>query len=221
MPRDASDGFALPLGAVQNSFKYRVVAGSVTSPTYQVTVARAPRVTRIDIDYTYPLDPGLLPRHEEDSGDIYAQNVNIDGSLGVPSTCTISTYCVGAPNSVGPGASIGMEGSTSVALNDLLLTASGCPPHKSAIFLYGSTQVQVPLGDGFRCVGGTLKRLRPATSTDALGNFSRHADYTQPPMNSGAGQILPGSTWNFQLYYRDTGGSGINLSNGMQASFCP
>ena len=54
------------------SFRYRVVAGPVTSPTYDVTVARAPRVTRIDVEYTYPAGLRLPPRTEEDGGDIYA-----------------------------------------------------------------------------------------------------------------------------------------------------
>jgi hypothetical protein len=164
--------------------------------------------------------------HDErtDSGDIYVQNANVDGSLGPPSACDGSTYCVGAPNSVGLGASIAWSGSTSLALNDFVLHATGAPAHKTALFVYGSTQVQVPLGDGFRCIGGTVKRIQPAGSTDGAGAFSRYFDFTQPPANSGSGQILPGSTWNFQLYYRDPQGplgSGINLSNGLSASFCP
>src|SRR2546426_10093279 len=68
-----SDGkFRLALESVTSGFNYRVVAGTVTSPTYAVTVARAPRVTRIDVDYTYPAALRLEPRTEEDSGDIYA-----------------------------------------------------------------------------------------------------------------------------------------------------
>ena len=68
--RPASSACRSP--SVAASFKYRVVAGAVTSPTYEVTVAGPPRVTRIDVDYTYPAGLGLPPRTEEDSGDIYA-----------------------------------------------------------------------------------------------------------------------------------------------------
>jgi len=71
----ASDGggrFHLQLNAVTAPFTYRVVAGSVTSPPYTVAVVHAPRVTRIDVDYTYPAGLGLQPRTEQDSGDIYA-----------------------------------------------------------------------------------------------------------------------------------------------------
>ena len=64
--------FHLVLESVTSGFQYRVVAGAVTSSTYAVTVAHAPRVTRIDVDYTYPAALRLKPRTEEDSGDIYA-----------------------------------------------------------------------------------------------------------------------------------------------------
>jgi hypothetical protein len=164
--------------------------------------------------------------HDErtDAGDIYAQDANEDGTLGPNGTCGGTPYCVGAPNSVGPGASIGWSGSTSLALNDFVLHATGTPPHKTALFVYGSSQVQVPLGDGFRCIAGVVQRLLPAGTTDGGGAFARHVDFTQPPANSGNGQILPGSTWNFQLYYHDPagpGGSGFNLSNALSTAFCP
>ena len=53
-------------------FKYRAVAGTLTSPTYSIAVAQPPRVTRIDLEYTYPASLGLKPRSEPDGGDIYA-----------------------------------------------------------------------------------------------------------------------------------------------------
>ena len=67
-----SGTFRLPLDAVTVPFHYRVIAGKVTSPTYAITVARPPRVTRVDLEYTYPASLGLTPRLEQDSGDIYA-----------------------------------------------------------------------------------------------------------------------------------------------------
>ena len=64
--------FRVALDGVSVPFHYRVIAGKVTSPTYAITVARPPRVTRIDLDYTYPASLGLKPRSEQDSGDVYA-----------------------------------------------------------------------------------------------------------------------------------------------------
>lgn len=72
MASDGAGRFRLALEAVTSSFTYRVTAGSASSPEYSVTVARAPRVTRIDIDYSYPPALGLAARVEKDGGDIYA-----------------------------------------------------------------------------------------------------------------------------------------------------
>ena len=72
MSKDASGRFRLAIEPVTGPFRYRVVAGPATSPTYAVAVSHPPRVTRIDVDYTFPPSLGLKPRTEEDSGDIYA-----------------------------------------------------------------------------------------------------------------------------------------------------
>ena len=72
MPQDESGVFRAALEAVSDSFKYRVVAGGFTSPAFEITVARPPRITRIDVEYQYPDGLGLKPRKEEDGGDIYA-----------------------------------------------------------------------------------------------------------------------------------------------------
>jgi len=71
-PEPRIEGFGHRLDAVTSSFKYRVVAGAVTSPTYDVTVVHPPRVSRIDVSYTYPAGLKLAPRTEADAGDIYA-----------------------------------------------------------------------------------------------------------------------------------------------------
>ncbi len=72
MATDGSGRFTLSVEAVGVSFKYRVVAGAVTSPTYEIRIVQAPRVARIDLEYTYPPALRLPRRTEEDSGDIYA-----------------------------------------------------------------------------------------------------------------------------------------------------
>ena len=65
MTSDAAGSFRLILPAVGASFKYRVVAGAVTSPTYEVAVSIPPRVARIDLHYTYPPGLRLAPRTED------------------------------------------------------------------------------------------------------------------------------------------------------------
>ena len=72
MAATRSGRFQFTLESVTAPFKYRVLAGPITSATYSISVAHPPRVTRIDVDYIYPSSLGLKPRTEEDSGDIYA-----------------------------------------------------------------------------------------------------------------------------------------------------
>ncbi len=72
MQAESGGGFRLAMPPAAADFQYRVVAGSITSPVYRVTVAHPPRVTRIDVDYAYPPALGLPPRTETDSGDVYA-----------------------------------------------------------------------------------------------------------------------------------------------------
>ncbi len=130
-----------------------------------------------------------------------------------------TSYCDTAPNSAGPGALMVWSGSTSASANDLVLMASGAPPNKPAIFFYGADQTQVPFGDGFRCVGTPIFRL-PVISTDPLGNASFPLDITA--ITNPGGQIQPGDTWNFQLWYRDPshGSAGYNVSDGLEVLFC-
>jgi hypothetical protein len=81
----------------------------------------------------------------------------------------------------------------------------------------------VPFGDGFRCVTNPVHRLVPPQAFDGGGGALRHLDFTQPPADAGPGQIVAGSTWYLQAWYRDpaAGGAGFNLSDGLRASFCP
>jgi len=131
-------------------------------------------------------------------------------------------YCVTSPNSAGAGAEMDSAGSSSIAANTFTLVANGAPPSVAGLFVYGSNQVQVPFGNGFRCVGGDVQRLSVGV-TDATGHAERTLDFNLPPVGSGPNAILPGSTWNFQFWYRDAAplGAGFNLSDGLSVPFLP
>ncbi len=162
-------------------------------------------------------------RNAGNGADMYAQNVNCDGTLGNTSPCGATSYCVAAPNSVGPGAQIGSSGSTCTALNDFTLTCNGLPPNTNGLWFYGANAGQIPFGNGFRCVTGSVFRLGPAQTVGAQGTTSRFVDLNVPPASGGASAITGGSTWRFQFWYRNPagGGAGFNLSNGLEAVFCP
>lgn len=66
-----TDGFAVALDRVDESFSYSVTAAGAASREYTITVIRPPRVERIALRYEYPPAFGMKPREEEDGGDIY------------------------------------------------------------------------------------------------------------------------------------------------------
>jgi hypothetical protein len=132
----------------------------------------------------------------------------------------LENYCTATTNSSLGAARMSATGSTSVGSNDLILAAEPVPAGQPGLFYYGAQEALVPFGNGFRCVGpgaGALYRL-PIQS--AVGNRLSHAlDLDAPPLSSG--QVLPGSTWHFQAWFRDpfAAGSFFNLSDGLRARF--
>lgn len=140
-----------------------------------------------------------------------------DLSVIVPPCPAPQTYCVGAPNTVGGGAQMGYSGTGNLVLNNLQLFVYACPPHTSGLFFYGTTAVQTPFGNGFRCVGGSTVRLGIQT-TDTFGDATLPLDLNNLP----GGAALPGQVRNFQFWYRNpaAGGAGFNLSNGLSVTIC-
>ena len=98
---------------------------------------------------------------DEDTGKVFVMDL-----------AAAARYCVGAPNSVGPSAFFGTNGTTHVSHDNLLLLAAGAPAGQFGLFYYGPEAVQVPFGDGYRCVGGGatgLFRLNPPAQIDGSG----------------------------------------------------
>ena len=135
-----------------------------------------------------------------------------------PSDSIGTSFCMANANSSGTPALIRAEGSNVVADNDFTLITEGLPAGVSALHFLGPNQVQVPFGDGFRCVGGQTTRVQPVQSANALGVTTRTIDLTAAPA---AGLIVPSADLNFQLWYRDgpAGMSGFNLSDGVNVVF--
>lgn len=130
-----------------------------------------------------------------------------------------TTYCPTSLNSSGVSARIGYTGTPSMALDNLRLATTGCPANRPALYFMGPNQIQAPFGDGWRCVGGAIKRFN-VINTGGSGTPTQNIDFDVAP-----GDIINlGSTWNFQCWFRDPpgpGGSGYNLSDGLSVTFCP
>jgi len=155
----------------------------------------------------------------------------------------ITTYCFGDEgdcpcgpyigggclNSAGMVALLTGSGTTSVAADDLVLTTTQLPVNAFAMTFMGFQGGSTTFGNGSLCVsapGSKLFRYKPAQNSDAGGSISLGpgiVNYSQWFAVDG-GNVLPGSTWYFQTYYRDTGGqcnSNFNFSNALRVDFTP
>ncbi|MBI5362039.1 MAG: PD40 domain-containing protein [Planctomycetes bacterium] len=114
----------------------------------------------------------------------------------------------GCANSVNTaGGFLGTTGAT--ATDDVVLRGSGMPATAACIYLQGDALADVVFGDGVRCTGGALLRLR--TKVNAAG-LSAFPDSTDTITLSARGGVVPGSgarRW-YQTYYRNA-----------SAAFCP
>ena len=129
-------------------------------------------------------------------------------------------FCQTAPNSSGAGAVMSAFGSSSHTANDLQLSVESAAPNQFGVFFFGQTPIQIPFGDGFRCIGNGAFRLNVVT-TDGAGSADWSIDVTdieQPTTNLDVAE-----TWYFQFWFRDPffGGTGFNLSDGLRVIYCP
>ncbi|MCP3914872.1 MAG: pentapeptide repeat-containing protein [bacterium] len=126
----------------------------------------------------------------------------------VPSPCPgIGTsYCSpAAQNSTGRPGSITATGSPVAAQNDLTLAAFDLPPSQFGYFLTSQTEGQngVPGSSGFICLAGNIGRFSTPPQIIQGPAGSIQIDLASMPVNPPQA-ALPGETWNFQCWYRDS-----------------
>lgn len=187
----------------------------------------------------------------EDAVDI-ALGISSDADFnGIPDECEVigGSYCycpspkgpcgnhapsAGCINGTGQGSLLAvLSGSGSVTLDDLAIRATSAPPSQPGLFFMGGAAIELPFGNGLRCVGSGgvgLHRYQP-TSSGPLGQYElspatlgmgivAKSQSLFPP----SGWIQPGATWYFQAWFRDPSGPcalGYNLSNGLWVTFTP
>ncbi|MFN0007996.1 MAG: FG-GAP-like repeat-containing protein [Planctomycetota bacterium] len=136
-----------------------------------------------------------------------------DGSLATPCPCANSgAIGHGCASSRNPdGAALTSTGTTSP--DTVVLTSWGEPPNSLSIFLQGNASIAngVVFGDGLRCTGGSLKRLRARNASGGVVSFPVPGDPSITARSATLGDsIAPGSTRYYQTYYRD-----------VSTTFCP
>ena len=77
--------------------------------------------------------------------------------------------------------------------------------------------MQIPFGNGFRCIGGSTQRLQPVRQTDSAGTARRALDIAIEPVLSDIAKVAP-VTMNFQFWHRDAMGS-TNLTDAVEVEF--
>jgi len=141
-----------------------------------------------------------------------------------PPACSPVSFCSSTPDSSGGAAQMSILGSCSVAANNFTLAASTVP-NTIGIFFYSAGQTNggagIPFGNGLRCIGSAgnpIFRLPPQATSVHLLTHTLDFNSLTP-----SGQILPGSIWNFQAWFRDpqAGGAPFDLSDGVQVTFQP
>jgi hypothetical protein len=156
--------------------------------------------------------------------EIEGETPKDDGLSGDPALLTgctgnIVVRCPATVNSTGNAATLAGTGVPSVSQTGLTLSVSSAPADRPVQFLYSSSPVQLPFGDGWLCVSpySGVRRLSAVLLTDGSGAVSIAPDFAGSP-------IAALSTWHFQAWFRDTGavgGSGINTTNALRITFCP
>jgi hypothetical protein len=130
-------------------------------------------------------------------------------------------FCAATPSAGGLICSMASTGSVSVSENDFTLIAATGPGEARGLFLCGPARAQLPFGDGYLCISPFFPgifRLQPPVVASPDGVFSRTLDLQDLPTGC---VITPGSTWYFQLWFRDAGPVGFHTSNGLAVPFAP
>lgn len=141
--------------------------------------------------------------------------------------CGNSDPTAGCANSTGSGALMSPTGTSSVAADDLRLITNGLPAGSFGLGFMGPGVIgPVPFFDGLLCAGGPHFRYNITNGGVAgvavLGpGIVAYSQSNFPPN----GQIMPGDTWGFQHWYRDTGaspcGTDVNTSSAVRVRFRP
>jgi DNA-binding beta-propeller fold protein YncE len=129
-------------------------------------------------------------------------------------------YCPGRPSSIGVAGRLEPTGSTSVTLNSAGLLATRLPASTVSALWFGKQSTWQTFGDGLLCITG--ERYTPGLlPVDPTGAAFQPLDFLGSPQQGGV--IDAGSTWYFQVWYRDPAsvGAGYNTTNGVKLTFQP
>ena len=129
-----------------------------------------------------------------------------DGSAGACPCGNLGAPGHGCDNSAATGgARLSGTGDASLASDGLVLSTTNELASALTIVLQGDVAIApTPFGDGLRCAGGTLKRLRVESAVAGSIVYRDGAETSVSTQSALLGDTLaPGSTRIYQVYYRD------------------
>jgi hypothetical protein len=137
--------------------------------------------------------------------------------------CGFSTYCPATANTSGLPGVLTAVGLPTLAAQTLTLEASQLPMNQFGYLIASPTQDFVPFfegGDGNLCLGTPLSYFRSLVQTSGfVSTMSFPIDFDDLPRGT---VFLPGSTWNFQVWFRDVGDAPAhNTTHAVQVAWCP
>ncbi len=155
----------------------------------------------------------------QSSSNIYGGHYRLD-----PTDCVSRAYCNPAvPNSTGEFGRLRVRGSHLASAGAVIMQADQLPNFQFGFFICatGTNSFIPPGSNGRLCLGGTLGRfLGPGQvqSTGSNGGFSLGVSTAAMPTTP-AQAVLPGQTWFFQAWHRDTVGAGSNFTRAGAVQF--
>ena len=131
-----------------------------------------------------------------------------------------TVICTTGANSTGVGATIAASGSPMVSANNFTVTSANLPLNQFGIYVTSMTNV--PIGSNNLCLGGMIGRFTQPSqilSSGPTGTFSFTPDLGSFPQGNGTVAVMPGETWSFQAWFRDTVAPGSNFTDGLEVMF--
>jgi hypothetical protein len=124
------------------------------------------------------------------------------------------------------GALLGATGDADLSGDTLRLVAIGLPATTSCLFFQGTAEsgggLGTAFGDGLRCAGGTVVRLRTRT---ASGGFAAYPLGGEPAVSVRGLVPAAGAQRLYQAWYRNAAAfctpSGFNTTNGLRVTWLP
>lgn len=162
---------------------------------------------------------GTLTCAAPSPGSPFCTGDGLDGQITSACPCgNTGSAGNGCANSANPnGANLAATGTTNP--DTAVLHTTGMPATATAIYLKGDVLDDVVFGDGVRCTGGNLIRMRTRIS---VGGASQFPDVGDPLLSvRGATPVGSGLTAYYQTYYRNAAAgfcppATFNVSNGMR-----